>query len=76
MNPMQTLMALAELAHDPQHPVPSPCTSVCRINPEDGLCQGCLRDIDEVIEWGRMDEAAKRIVWRAIVGRASARSAG
>ena len=73
MNHTRTLLALAELAREPDHPVPSPCISVCRMDPEDGLCLGCLRDIDEIIAWGRMDEDRKRVVWRAIVERAAAR---
>lgn len=71
MNDRQTLLALAELAQDPAHLVPSPCISVCRMNTDTGLCLGCLRDIDEIIAWGRMDEKAKRIVWRAIAERAA-----
>jgi len=73
MTPTQTLLALAELARD-SHQVPSPCISVCRMNPDDGLCLGCLRDIDEIIAWGRMDEDNKRGVWRAIVSRVDTRN--
>jgi uncharacterized protein len=69
MNATQTLLALAELAHDPAHPVPSPCVSVCRMDPGNGLCRGCWRDIDEIIAWGRMDEEGKRKVWKAITER-------
>ena len=75
MNPHQTLMALAELAADPAHLVPSPCISVCRINPDDGLCLGCLRDIDEIAGWSRMDEDAKRAVWQSIRARAQTHKA-
>jgi hypothetical protein len=71
MNTTDTLLALAELARDPAHLVPSPCVSVCRMNPDDGLCSGCLRTIDEIIEWGRMEEPAKRRVWDLIVSRAA-----
>ena len=28
-----------------------------------GLCEGCLRTIDEIIDWSTMDDAAKRDVW-------------
>jgi uncharacterized protein len=73
MNTTETLLMLAELARDPAHLVPSPCVSVCRMNPDDGLCSGCLRTIDEIIAWGRMGEAAKRQVWSAIVQRAGLR---
>lgn len=66
MSPIETLRALAELARDPAHPVPSPCVSVCRMDPDTGWCLGCWRDIDEIIAWGRLGEADKRVVWLAI----------
>jgi len=44
-------------------PVPSPCTSVCRMSPGSGLCEGCLRTIDEIAAWSRMEEHEKRAVW-------------
>jgi len=75
MNASDSLMALAELAQDPAHLVPSPCVSVCRMNPDAGLCTGCLRTIDEIIAWGRMDEPAKRQVWESIVARFALRQA-
>ncbi len=69
MNQTETLLALAELAQDPAHLVPSPCISVCRMDPSNSLCLGCMRDIDEIIAWGRMAEDAKRAVWRSIAQR-------
>ena len=47
-------------------PVPSPCINVCRMNPSTGLCDGCLRTIDEIANWSSFDDAAKRAVWDAI----------
>jgi uncharacterized protein len=44
-------------------PVPSPCTSVCRIDAASGWCEGCLRTLDEVAAWSVLDDAAKRAVW-------------
>ena len=43
--------------------VPSPCVSVCRMDTGSGLCEGCFRTIDEIRDWGRSDEAAKRQMW-------------
>ena len=37
----------------------SPCLRLCRIG-EDGLCAGCLRSLDEIARWSRMDEAERR----------------
>lgn len=47
-------------------PVPSPCISVCRMNARSGLCEGCLRTIDEIVAWASLSDDAKRAVWAAI----------
>jgi len=44
-------------------PVPSPCVSVCRIDPATGWCEGCLRTIDEIARWGLFSDAEKLAVW-------------
>ena len=31
--------------------VPSPCVQICIIEPEDGLCVGCARTLDEIAGW-------------------------
>lgn len=46
--------------------VPSPCVSICKMNPSTELCEGCFRTLDEIALWSRMDEASKREVWRQI----------
>jgi len=50
-------------------PVPSPCTSVCRMSPVTGLCEGCLRTIDEIAAWSRMEDDEKRAVWALLDAR-------
>ncbi len=70
MNTLDTLAALAGLADDTKQPVPSPCVSVCRIDENSGMCVGCYRTINEIIDWGRQTEAHKRSVWRQITVRA------
>jgi predicted Fe-S protein YdhL (DUF1289 family) len=52
----------------PEHqtPVPSPCIDVCKMSPATGLCEGCLRTIDEIVAWGRASEDDKRAVWAEI----------
>ena len=49
-----------------QTPVPSPCINICRMVPATGLCEGCLRTIDEIVAWGRADDDYKRTVWAEI----------
>lgn len=56
-------------AQDPAQPVLSPCTSVCLIDAASGLCQGCLRTLDEIGFWGSADDAFKRLVWTRIEAR-------
>ncbi len=51
-------------------PVPSPCVSVCRMDAASGLCEGCLRTLDEIAAWSTMDDAAKSAVWLHIGRRA------
>lgn len=45
-----------------QDDVPSPCIDVCRMNDATGLCDGCLRTIDEIAAWSSLDAAQKRAV--------------
>ena len=49
--------------------VPSPCVSVCRIQPVSRLCEGCYRTLDEVAAWAQLDDTGKRGVWRLIAQR-------
>jgi predicted Fe-S protein YdhL (DUF1289 family) len=44
-------------------PVASPCINICRMSPATGLCEGCLRTLDEIAAWSRLDDDAKRAVW-------------
>jgi predicted Fe-S protein YdhL (DUF1289 family) len=53
------------LALDSVH-VPSPCVSICVINPNSGLCEGCLRNLEEVAGWGQMPSVQQREVWQRI----------
>ncbi|MGZ3255034.1 MAG: DUF1289 domain-containing protein [Burkholderiaceae bacterium] len=50
-------------------PVPSPCTSVCTMHPQTGLCNGCFRTIDEIVQWGTASESTKRAIWIALLQR-------
>ncbi|MGZ8302821.1 MAG: DUF1289 domain-containing protein [Telluria sp.] len=49
-------------------PVPSPCISLCEMG-ADGLCKGCLRTIDEIINWSSSGDDYKRTVWAEIKRR-------
>lgn len=53
-------------------PVPSPCVSICRIDPSSGLCVGCLPTLDEIAAWGSLADDTKRDIWTEIERRRSA----
>ena len=42
--------------------VASPCINICRMHAPTGWCEGCLRTIDEIATWGRLDTAARLAV--------------
>ena len=50
----------------------SPCISVCRMDPGSGLCEGCLRTIDEIRQWSRASDDVKRVLWHRLAERAAA----
>jgi predicted Fe-S protein YdhL (DUF1289 family) len=56
----------------------SPCIDVCRIDTATGLCEGCLRTIDEIAVWASLDASARRAIldrlpqrWRRAVAPAA-----
>jgi predicted Fe-S protein YdhL (DUF1289 family) len=53
--------------------VPSPCNNVCRMNPDTGLCEGCLRTLDEIAGWSVMSDAEKRAVLAQLPARPTQR---
>jgi uncharacterized protein len=52
--------------------VASPCIDVCRMDPRTGLCEGCLRTLDEIAAWGALTESMKREVLANIEARRAA----
>jgi uncharacterized protein len=46
--------------------VPSPCINVCRIDSQRGVCEGCLRTLDEIAAWSRLDDSSKRRIWKLL----------
>ena len=46
--------------------VPSPCISICKMDSGTGLCEGCLRTIDEIARWAQMNDSQKRAVWQQL----------
>lgn len=52
--------------------VNSPCVSICQMDAVRGLCNGCLRTLDEIAAWSGMDGSAKSAVWALLAQRARA----
>jgi uncharacterized protein len=50
-------------------PVGSPCTDVCKLDPESGYCQGCLRTRDEIRAWKTMSDAHKLATFDVLLAR-------
>jgi len=44
--------------------------SVCRMDAASGLCEGCLRTLDEIAAWSTLDDPARLKVWMRIGQRA------
>lgn len=72
---IELLAARAMQARAAAMNVPSPCISVCRMEPVSGLCAGCWRTLDEIRQWSRSDDAEKRVMWQRIETRLSERHA-
>jgi len=49
--------------------VPSPCISVCTIDPATGLCAGCFRTVDEIAAWSGLTDPQKLAIWRHLQQR-------
>lgn len=52
MNPMKL-----PITDQAEAKLPSPCVSVCQMDPSDGVCLGCYRTRGEIASWRSMDEA-------------------
>jgi len=48
---------------DPPIEVPSPCVTLCRIDPASGLCEGCARTLDEITDWLILEPDERLTVW-------------
>ncbi|MBW0002585.1 MAG: DUF1289 domain-containing protein [Hyphomicrobiales bacterium] len=49
--------------------IETPCLGICLISPDDGMCIGCARTVDEVARWSAMDAAERRAIMDALPAR-------
>jgi len=47
----------------------SPCVKICKIDAVSGLCEGCLRTVDEIAAWPELSDPQKNKIYRNIVYR-------
>lgn len=50
--------------------IESPCIKICVIHPEERLCVGCYRSIDEIAAWSRLTHEARAAVMADLPARA------
>ena len=51
--------------------IASPCVKLCVVHPEERLCVGCLRSIEEISGWSRMTHEERATVMAELPSRAS-----
>ena len=50
--------------------IQSPCVKLCVIHPEERLCVGCLRSIDEITTWSRLTHDTRAEIMAELPSRA------
>jgi len=48
---------------------PSPCTRICTLDPDTGLCRGCFRTLAEIAGWSSYSAKEKREVLQRLDAR-------
>lgn len=51
--------------------IDSPCIKICVIHPEERLCVGCLRSIEEIATWSRMSAEERQTICADLANRSS-----
>lgn len=50
--------------------VQSPCVKLCVVHPEDRICIGCFRTIEEISTWSRLTPAERSRIMAELPARA------
>jgi predicted Fe-S protein YdhL (DUF1289 family) len=50
--------------------VQSPCVKLCVVHPEERICVGCYRSIDEISAWSRLTPDERRTIMAELPARA------
>jgi predicted Fe-S protein YdhL (DUF1289 family) len=59
---LYALPPMIEVSATDERPLPSPCVSVCELDPVSGFCKGCWRTVDEIARWSALDNPGKLAV--------------
>ena len=51
--------------------IDSPCIKLCAIHPEERLCVGCYRSIEEIATWSRLTPDERQAITADLPGRSS-----
>jgi uncharacterized protein len=50
--------------------IESPCVKLCVVHPEERICVGCFRSIEEISAWSALSPGARRIIMDDLPNRA------
>ncbi|MDT8856255.1 DUF1289 domain-containing protein [Paracoccaceae bacterium Fryx2] len=50
--------------------IQSPCVKLCVVHPEERLCVGCLRSIEEITAWSSLTHEARAAIMAELPARA------
>lgn len=50
--------------------IQSPCVKLCVVHPEERICVGCFRSIDEIGSWSRLSPEARAQIMAELPSRA------
>ncbi|SDI01044.1 DUF1289 domain-containing protein [Lutimaribacter saemankumensis] len=50
--------------------IESPCVKICVVHPEERICTGCYRTIDEITRWSKMAPEERQTIMAELPERA------
>lgn len=50
--------------------IQSPCVKLCVVHPEERICVGCFRSIEEISAWSRLSHDARATIMAELPSRA------
>ena len=57
------------MSSSPPPPIVTPCTKVCVVDGESGLCLGCFRTLEEIASWEDFDPLKRAELMAALPAR-------